>query len=68
MSLTFDFQSLVISYMEDARFVAVDYHLVHSRIASSVAERLVDLLTWEEREVFYNGLQVWMFSFIKRNT
>lgn len=44
--------------MEDARFVAVDYHLVHSRIASSVAERLVDLLTWEEREVFYSGLQV----------
>lgn len=50
-------QSLVTSYMEDARFVAVDYHLVHSRIASSVAERLVDLLTWEERELFYSGLQ-----------
>ncbi|KAK3932424.1 Ankyrin repeat and LEM domain-containing protein 2 [Frankliniella fusca] len=50
-------QSLVSSYMEDARFVAVDYHLVHSRIASSVAERLVGQLTWEEREVFYNSLQ-----------
>lgn len=50
-------QSLVGSYMEDARFVAVDYHLVHSRIACSVAERLVGQLTWEEREVFYNGLQ-----------
>lgn len=50
-------QSLVSSYLQDARFVAVDYHLVHSRIASSVAERLVDQLTWEEREVFYNSLQ-----------
>ncbi|KAJ1529624.1 hypothetical protein ONE63_006389 [Megalurothrips usitatus] len=50
-------QSLVCSYMEDARFVAVDYHLVHSRVASSVSERLVDLLTWEEREVLYNSLQ-----------
>lgn len=44
--------------MEDARFVTVDYHLVHSRIASSVAERLVGQLTWEEREVFYSSLQV----------
>lgn len=60
ISFNFIFQNLVRSYMEDARFVAVDYHLVHSRIASSVAERLVGQLTWEEREVFYNGLQVIM--------
>jgi hypothetical protein len=51
-------QSLVSSYMEDARFATVDYHLVHSRIASSVAERLVGQLTSEEREVFYSSLQV----------
>jgi hypothetical protein len=40
-------QDLVRSFKDDARFVSVDFNLVHSRIAAIVVEKLVELATDE---------------------
>lgn len=36
-------QSVISSFMDDARFVCVDFHLVHSRISTIVSEKLKNL-------------------------
>lgn len=40
-------QVLVNSYMDDPRFVTVDFHLVHSRIASLVGSKIHKLSSWD---------------------
>jgi len=44
--------------MDDERFEAVGYQVVHSRIASSVAEHLVHDLTKEECDTLLTCLSV----------
>ncbi|KAK7874475.1 hypothetical protein R5R35_001562 [Gryllus longicercus] len=40
-------QVLVNSYMDDPRFVTVDFHLIHSRIATLVATKIIQLSSWD---------------------
>ena len=49
-------QGLVSSYKDDARFVSVDFDLVHSRIAEIVAVKLVEL-TGDELDFIVLGLK-----------
>jgi len=49
-------QGLVSSFKDDARFVSVDFDLVHSRIAELVAAKLVEL-TGDELDFIVLGLK-----------
>jgi hypothetical protein len=49
-------QDLVRSFKDDSRFVSVDFNLIHSRIASVVVERCVEL-AYEELEFLVLGLK-----------
>lgn len=49
-------QDLVRSFKDDARFISVDFNLVHSRIAAIVVEKLVELAS-DELEFLVSGLK-----------
>ncbi|XP_069680457.1 ankyrin repeat and LEM domain-containing protein 2 homolog isoform X2 [Periplaneta americana] len=49
-------QDLVNSFKDDARFISVDFNLVHSRIAAIVASKLRDL-TSDELDYVLSGLR-----------
>lgn len=49
-------QDLVRSFKDDARFISVDFNLVHSRIAAIVVDKLVELGS-DELEFLTSGLK-----------
>lgn len=58
-------QLLISSYMDDCRFISVDFHLIHSRLGSLIKCKIKDTLQKTEIEQLSACIQGWLETYSK---